>query len=50
MVKRNFWPFLGFSIVSNLIGGIGAVACGIGVVFTLPIQVCILTVGIPGDF
>jgi hypothetical protein len=44
MVKRNFWPFLGFSIVSNLIGSIGAVACGIGVVFTLPIQVCILTV------
>ncbi len=44
MVKRNFWPFLGFSIVSNLIGSIGAVACGIGIVFTLPIQVCILTV------
>jgi len=44
MVKRNFWPFLGFSVVSNLIGSIGAVACGIGVVFTLPIQVCILTV------
>ena len=44
MVKRNFWPFLGFSIVCNLIGSIGAVACGIGVVFTLPIQVCILTV------
>jgi len=44
MVKRNFWPFLGFSIVSNLIGSIGAVACGVGVVFTLPIQVCILMV------
>ena len=44
MVKRNFWPFLGFSIVSNLIGSIGAVAFGIGVVFTLPIQVCILMV------
>jgi uncharacterized membrane protein len=44
MVKRNFWPFLGFSVVSNLIGSIGAIACGIGVVFTLPIQVCILTV------
>ena len=44
MVKRNFWPFLGFSIVSNLIGSIGAVACGIGVVFTLPLQVCILAV------
>jgi uncharacterized membrane protein len=44
MVKQNFWPFLGFSVVSNLIGSIGAIACGIGVVFTLPIQVCILTV------
>jgi len=44
MVKRNFWPFLGFSIVSNLIGSIGAVACGIGIVFTLPIQVSILMV------
>jgi len=43
-VKPNFWPFLGFAIVSNLIGGIGAIACGIGVVFTLPIQACILTV------
>ncbi|MBW1782434.1 MAG: hypothetical protein JRL30_17040 [Deltaproteobacteria bacterium] len=43
-VKPNFWPFLGFSIVSNIIGSVGAIACGIGVVFTLPIQVCILTV------
>lgn len=43
-VKPNFWPFLGFSIVSNIIGSIGAIACGIGVVFTLPIQACILTV------
>jgi len=43
-VKPNFWPFLGFSIVSNLIGGVGALACGIGVVLTLPIQACILTV------
>jgi hypothetical protein len=43
-VKPNFWPFLGFAIVSNLIGSIGAIACGIGVVFTLPIQACILTV------
>ena len=43
-VKQNFWPFLGFSIVCNLIGSIGAVACGIGIAFTLPIQVCILAV------
>jgi len=43
-VKSNFWPFLGFSVVSNIIGSIGAIACGIGVIFTLPIQACILTV------
>jgi len=43
-VKPNFWPFLGFSVVTNIIGSVGAVACGIGVVFTLPIQACILTV------
>jgi uncharacterized membrane protein len=43
-VKANFWPFLGFAVVSNIIGSIGAIACGIGIVFTLPIQACILTV------
>lgn len=43
-VRPNFWPFLGFSVVSNIIGSIGAIACGIGVIFTLPIQACILTV------
>jgi len=43
-VRPNFWPFLGFSIIANIIGSIGAVACGIGIVLTLPIQACILTV------
>ena len=43
-IKPNFWPFLGFSVVSNIIGSVGAIACGIGVIFTLPIQACILTV------
>jgi hypothetical protein len=43
-VKVDFWPFLGFAVVVNIIGGIGAIACGIGVVFTLPIEACILTV------
>ena len=44
MVKPNIWPFLGFSVITNLIGSVGAVACGIGLIFTLPIQACILTV------
>jgi len=43
-VKTNFWPFLALSIVSSIIGSIGAIACGIGVVVTAPIQACILTV------
>lgn len=44
IVKTNFWPFLGLSVVTGIIGSIGAIACGIGVVVTAPIQACILTV------
>jgi len=44
VVKTNFWPFLGFTIVAGIIGSIGAIACGIGVVITVPIQACIITV------
>lgn len=43
-VKTNFWPFLGLSVVVSIIGSIGAIAFGIGVVVTVPIQFCILTV------
>jgi len=43
-VKTNFWPFFGLSIVAGFIGSIGAIAFGIGIVFTIPIQGCILTV------
>ena len=43
-VKSNFWPFFGLSAVAGFIGSIGAVAFGVGVVFTIPIQGCILTV------
>ena len=44
IVKSNFWPFLGFAVVAAIIGSLGAIACGIGVIFTLPIQGCILAV------
>jgi len=43
-VKTNFWPFFGLSIVAGFIGSVGAIAFGIGIVFTIPIQGCILTV------
>ena len=43
-VKTNFWPFLGFAVVTSIIGSIGAVGCGLGLAITAPIQACILTV------
>jgi hypothetical protein len=44
MVKTNFWPFFGLAAVAGIIGSIGVIAFGIGVVFTIPIQGCILAV------
>jgi hypothetical protein len=44
MVRTNFWPFLGLGLLAGIIGSIGAILCGIGVILTMPIQVCILTV------
>jgi len=44
VVKTNFWPFFGLSAVAGVIGSLGAVACGIGIVLTIPIQGCILAV------
>ena len=43
-VKSNFWPFLGLSVIASIIGSIGALAFGIGIVLTIPIQACILAV------
>ncbi len=42
MVKTNFWPFLGLSVIASIMGSIGAIAFGIGIVLTIPIQACIL--------
>jgi MFS family permease len=42
-VKTAFWPLLGFCVVTAIIGSIGAVGCGISVIFTAPIQGCMLT-------
>jgi len=44
LIKTNFWAFLGFVIVSLLISGVGAIACGIGVFFTIPIGYCAIIV------
>jgi len=49
-VKSNFWPFLSVSAVAGVIGSIGCIAFGIGVIVTLPIQICILTVAYEAVF
>jgi uncharacterized membrane protein len=41
-VKTNFWPFFGLAAIASIIGSIGALAFGIGIVLTVPIQICIL--------
>ena len=43
-MKTNIWPFVGLGILVSIISAIGAVACGIGVIVTLPISVCIMAV------
>ena len=43
-VKTNFWPLLGLSLIAGVLGSVGAIVIGIGVIFTLPIYFCIITV------
>ena len=44
MVKKNFFNFLILAILTSILGGFGALFCGIGAGLTLPIGICILTV------
>ncbi len=43
-VKTNFWPFLGLAVVAGILGSLGLILCGIGVVLTFPIYICIVAV------
>jgi hypothetical protein len=40
--KVNWGPLLGFYILALLIGGSGVLACGVGLVATVPLYLCIL--------
>jgi uncharacterized membrane protein len=44
LVKTNFFPFAGLLIVAMVLGCVGTLACGIGVIITLPIGACIIAV------
>ncbi|MBN2055084.1 hypothetical protein JW905_09180 [bacterium] len=44
MVKSDIWPFIGLYVLASIIGGLGAILCGIGMILTLPITFCILAI------
>jgi len=44
LVKTNFFPFAGLLIVAGVLGYIGVLACGIGLIITMPIGACIIAV------
>lgn len=44
LVKPNFFPLLGLYLVASIISSLGAIACGIGVIVTMPLLYCILAV------
>jgi uncharacterized membrane protein len=43
-VKTNFFPFLGLALVAGVLGGLGAVLCGVGVFLTMPLYFCIMSI------
>ncbi|MBC8207330.1 MAG: hypothetical protein ISR85_02830 [Kiritimatiellales bacterium] len=36
MIKKDFWVLIGYVAVAEILGNIGIIACGIGLVFTMP--------------
>jgi hypothetical protein len=44
LVKLNLLPFIGLFIVAKVLGAIGLIVCGIGLIVTLPIALCVFTV------
>lgn len=40
IITKNWWPFLGFLFVLGLINLGGILACGIGIIFTIPATMC----------
>jgi hypothetical protein len=43
-VRQNFWIFFAVSIVAGVAGSLGIIACGIGIIVTMPMNLCITAV------
>lgn len=39
-IKPNLWLFLAYAVLVMLAGGVGSIACGVGVCLTMPLLVC----------
>lgn len=39
---KRFWSFAGVTFLAGLVGGLGALACGIGVFLTVPLAFCVV--------
>lgn len=44
MLKKDLWPLIGFAALASILSGVGAIACGIGVIFTMPMFYIMLAV------
>ena len=44
LVKINFWPLLALQLVASLLGGLGAIACCVGVLVTWPFTACVIAI------
>lgn len=44
IVKTNFWPMLLLVFIASFIAGLGAFACGVGIVLTLPMYTCVTAI------
>lgn len=40
--EKLFWPIVLVMFVAGLLGGIGMIACGIGLLFTIPLTYCMM--------
>jgi len=43
-VRDNLWPYLAIGLIASVISAVGVLACGVGVIVTLPIGLSILAV------
>lgn len=53
MGLKNYWAFMGLSVVAGLAMLVGVLACGIGIIFSVPWGMCMLAAGyrqlVPGN-